>query len=324
MEGKVLSGRLFASYLALLLMSSATMILPLTSGFGDKDSTSSTIVIYPSDDATIEANHPNSSTGSSKFLCVRNDYGEGGSSGWGWYTLIKFDISSIPSETVIASAKLKLYYHHWRDNNPKGHKLKLYRIMEDWDEDTVTWNNSPERSLDSSSSSIVPYSTDTWIVWDVTEDVQKFINGNLPNYGWEIVDITYWGMPDIPTIYFCSKEYDDSDYIPYLEIKIDTTPPTVEIKKPDNGVYLFGSKILPFFVPVVIGNINIEVNAFDSDTGIKCVEIYIDDTLKANITSEPFVWRWTERTFGRHTLKVVAFDNAGNKATDEIIVWKIL
>ena len=54
------------------------------------------------------------------------------------------------------------------------------------------------------------------------------------------------------------------------------------------------------------------------------VEFYIDDVLKANITSEPYSWTWTDKTFGRHTIKVVAYDDEGNSASDEIKVWKFL
>ncbi|RLF61296.1 MAG: hypothetical protein DRN25_00620 [Thermoplasmata archaeon] len=220
MERRKLNRKIFASYLALLLTFSAIMASPLASSSTDNSSTPSTIVIYPSDDTTIEANHPDATPGSNEFLAIRNDYGEGGSSGWEWSALIKFDLSSIPPGTTIESAELRLYYHHWWDNDPGGRELKLYRIIDDWDESTTNWNNFPGTVSEASSSSIVPYSTNTWVVWDVTEDVQKFINGEFPNYGWKIADENYWGDINIPITYLCSKEYNDDEYIPRLVITV--------------------------------------------------------------------------------------------------------
>ena len=53
------------------------------------------------------------------------------------------------------------------------------------------------------------------------------------------------------------------------------------------------------------------------------VELYVDDEQKSNFSSEPFVWLWSERAFGKHSLKAVAYDNAGNSASAEMVVWKL-
>ena len=45
-------------------------------------------------------------------------------------------------------------------------------------------------------SSIVP-STYSWMKWDVTNDVQKFIASTLTNHGWKITDDTYCGGANI-------------------------------------------------------------------------------------------------------------------------------
>ncbi|MEA2054750.1 MAG: hypothetical protein U9O96_06550 [Candidatus Thermoplasmatota archaeon] len=51
------------------------------------------------------------------------------------------------------------------------------------------------------------------------------------------------------------------------------------------------------------------------------VEFYIDDVLKATDDEEPYEWLWDETVFLKHTLKAVAYDNAGNTAKDEQVVW---
>ena len=52
-------------------------------------------------------------------------------------------------------------------------------------------------------------------------------------------------------------------------------------------------------------------------------KLYIDDNL-VDAKDRVFGWIWDERSFIRHkhVIKVVAYDNRGNSADDEIVVWK--
>ena len=183
-------------------------------------------IFYPTDDATIHCNAPDYNDGSSDKMTVRNMYGHPSHpTYWERDPLVKFDISSIPSGSTINSATLKLYYYYWWDNNPAGHDLKLYKITSSWDEDTVTWNTQPSYASQPTTYSTVPSSTGVWMEWDVTSDVQDFVDGDATNYGWKITDEYYWGKYNIPITYFRSKEY--GDYIPCLEIaaELENQPP---------------------------------------------------------------------------------------------------
>lgn len=104
----------------------------------------------------------------------------------------------------------------------------------------------------------------------------------------------------------------------------DTNPPSVEIVKPGKAVYFNNKTLFPFFVPVIIGNLGVEVQASDDESGVNHVELYLDGEQRCNFTTEPYLWLWNERAFGKHILKTVAYDNAGNTAVDEIVVWKVL
>ena len=96
----------------------------------------------------------------------------------------------------------------------------------------------------------------------------------------------------------------------------DTTAPEVSITKPENGmIYLADQPLCPRFLspdPLILGKITIELNVTDSESGIKNVEIYIDDILKANISAPPYEWLWQERTLFTHTITAIAYDNSGN------------
>lgn len=108
----------------------------------------------------------------------------------------------------------------------------------------------------------------------------------------------------------------------YVEI-VENDDPIVEILKPAGGFYLNNNRILPFFTPIVVGAIDVEITAVDGG-GVARVELYIDGELKANMTSSPYVWHWDEQSFLRihHTIEAVAYDTTGRTANTVTTVWK--
>ena len=195
----------------LVLLLTCTVLLPLSSAVGQ------IFTLCSTDDAYIIHGSPDYNTGTEPALIIRNDYGIGGTSGWGTDALIKFDLSQYANQTI-TSAKLKLRYYEWHDNDPAGRVLKLFSNTADWDELTVTWNNQPGHASLPTSSCAVPAATETWMEWDVTTDVQAMLLGSISNYGWHLLDDNYWGQPDIPSIRFRSKEY--GTYSPRLDIDV--------------------------------------------------------------------------------------------------------
>ena len=117
---------------------------------------------------------------------------------------------------------------------------------------------------------------------------------------------------------------DNQDRYPLMgPFGIDEEPPIVQITSPEKDfLYLMNHKILPFITTVIIGKIDVYVDAIDYIYGIHKVEFYIDGELKYSDTAEPYDWTWDERLFFKHTINVTAYDNAGNSASDEIMVRK--
>ncbi|RLF41266.1 MAG: hypothetical protein DRN12_03555 [Thermoplasmata archaeon] len=111
-----------------------------------------------------------------------------------------------------------------------------------------------------------------------------------------------------------------------IEIMRDIDPPFVDIIKPTLGIYFKNKLLTNFFLSVIIGDIDIEVEASDKGTGMDRVEFYIDNQLKATVTSPPYLWSWNEKSTSwfkhMHTIKVIAYDEAGNSKDDTIIVWR--
>ncbi|UCD14653.1 MAG: PQQ-binding-like beta-propeller repeat protein [Thermoplasmatales archaeon] len=105
--------------------------------------------------------------------------------------------------------------------------------------------------------------------------------------------------------------------------RLPNLPPSVEIINPKEGYFhLRGMPLFPLLInTIVYGPINIKVNS-TSATGIDRVEFYIGDKLKKTIDEEPYNFRWAPIRCGRYTIKVIAYDNTGQNASDEITVLK--
>jgi PKD repeat protein len=179
-------------------------------------SASITVVFSPTNDTMINQNeYPNTAFGDVSNMAVRNGYGSNGRNYYEINSLIKFDVFSIPSTATILSASLHLYYYNWSGTDPAGRVLLLYLITSGWNEKTVHWNFQPSCAATSSSSAVVPASKGHWMIWDVSTDVQHFVTERA-YYGWKIADETAWRQPDIPMVYFRTKDY--GNYIPFLEV----------------------------------------------------------------------------------------------------------
>ncbi len=88
----------------------------------------------------------------------------------------------------------------------------------------------------------------------------------------------------------------------------DTTPPTVTITSPSGG-------------STVSGTTTVTASASDN-VGVDRVEFKVDGALKYTDYSAPYSFNWdtTTATDGTHTVSAVAFDAAGNSATDSVSV----
>jgi hypothetical protein len=169
-----------------------------------------TLVLEPTDDTTILENYPDDTDGASESVTLRS------LSAWEWDGLLKFDLSSLPSNATVQYASLQMYYYKNWDGNPSGHQVDLFRITSNWNEETVTWGTRPSFVTEPSSSAVMPGSIGNWVSWNVTDDVQLFHDQGTPNYGWRMKDMS----GDNTCSYFRSKDY--STFHPVLLINYET------------------------------------------------------------------------------------------------------
>ena len=102
-------------------------------------------------------------------------------------------------------------------------------------------------------------------------------------------------------------------------------PPYLRIDEPRNGIYLFNEYKKEYQKPLIIGAFNIEVTAFDNESGIDHVDFYINDELRSTDSFSPYSMNnWQEKKlFGHYTIKVIAYDEFGYQSSEEIDVIKI-
>ena len=115
----------------------------------------------------------------------------------------------------------------------------------------------------------------------------------------------------------------------WMPVIPDTEPPHISLIKPVSGMFYRGNeKIRQAKQTIIFGRITIEANASDIQSGIDRVEFYIDGKFKGNDTNAPYTYNWDRETIQlrfskhKHVIKVIAYDNAGNSATDQLEVLR--
>jgi len=99
-------------------------------------------------------------------------------------------------------------------------------------------------------------------------------------------------------------------------IKIDTTPPNLNILKLESGIYFLGKYIFPSEKTTIFGGFNFKAFAKDSQSDIFNVKFFLNDKEFFRKSKAPFIAYCSERHLGYGTIKVIAEDFAGNLAED--------
>lgn len=178
-----------------------------------------TIRIYHKKDTFILSHLPDSNMGNAPNISI-----EGDTLGRENRALIEFELPAFKPGVTINSAKL-CEYHYFYDYNPGTLTVVVHRILNAWDEYTVTWRNQP--AFDSAIEASLTKAAGDWgyWVWDVTNLVKKWIGGT-PNYGLILRVAAYTGT--YGSVAFSSKE---NTLYPrgYLEINYTPIPTTLTL-----------------------------------------------------------------------------------------------
>ena len=209
-------------------------------------------------------------------------------------SLIKFNLSSIPSDAIILSAEMKLTYATTQETIG----VDIHRLTSSWNENTITWNTTY-------SWITIPYGTfTTWhtnpcIYVPLTDAVIDWIENGYNNYG--ILLKISWGSGNCN---FESKESASSSSdkpsleVTYIELPVadfygtptsGTAPLTVQffdqsINSPTSWSWNFGdgntsSQQNPSHTYINPGNYTVSLtssNSYGSDNETKSNYIHVD------------------------------------------------
>jgi len=137
------------------------------------------LTLYADTDATTKSWQPDANFGADTMLQIRYDNVEGPVAA---FSLIHFDVSSIPADAVIDSAVMELYLWNAAGADPVW--IGLYDVYAGWDESTVTWNTRPPGQTGGFIYGVNVDSTPGYKAWTVTGWVTYWRSN--PNYGLEL------------------------------------------------------------------------------------------------------------------------------------------
>lgn len=134
-------------------------------------------------DAYVSEFYRDTNFGSSPALFI----GQFNGCGDDYRSLLQFDLCSnrcnqIPPDSTIDCAFLRLYIY--RNEIPCGSiTATIYRLLERFNQNTVTWNNQPLRYGIPSGSTTISANTLGFIKIDITDLVRDWYEGAIEPYG---------------------------------------------------------------------------------------------------------------------------------------------
>lgn len=130
-------------------------------------------------------------------------------------SLMQFDFSDpnhgIPPNSTITFAQLVLSMY--RNDNPDITLVDVYRLVDNFDERTVTFNNRPPAGL--SYATIRPPAAPALARFNLTLLVEGWYSGSIPNNG---IEIRGTENDDNNIVGFRSTRFADSIFSPMLEV----------------------------------------------------------------------------------------------------------
>ncbi len=167
-----------------------------------------TATFISSQDSYVQENDDDRNYGTSNRMRVRTE-----SDNRNRRSFVQFDLSEIPEGSMILSATLRI----WRESGASSVRQHEARMVLDfWLENAITWEDQP--GIHSAQSDVIDVGDpDMFKEWDVMSNVQDFVDGPVPNYGWRIGDVNEGASSRKETSY-STREDANPDIRPQLVI----------------------------------------------------------------------------------------------------------
>ena len=129
-------------------------------------------------------------------------------------SFVKFNLSCIPTGTVLQSATLKLFA---KAVPSVTRTYNVHRVTENWTETSVNWDNQPAVAAAATANVTTPHGKDNFMEWDVRADVQDWLDNIVDNNGWRVSDVAEGSATPYQTT-FLTMEKGDTNKEPKLEV----------------------------------------------------------------------------------------------------------
>jgi hypothetical protein len=225
-------------------------------------------------------------------------------------SLVDFDLSRFPENTVIKSAKLSLYANNPQPNDDykqmtnystgnSGYKSNaswLYRVTENWDENAVTYNACPEvTELNGEYLPVSETYTQNYMNIDVTNVVKDMIQNSDYSYGFML---SLDNEKKYTRMAFASSDHSNSSLHPkltvehYINEQVRTVPFTVSgstSSESDNWDVEYGDGRDKAYLVYVPSTITIDATTCSGSTDYDTkLEIFKADKSKTSFYNDDY------------------------------------
>ncbi len=144
--------------------------------------------LLPNNDAYVSEWYPEQNFGTSIALFC----GQFTQAGDAYRSSLKFDLSTLPSDSTINAAELNLYMYR-NETSATGEYISVLRLLNNWDQESVTWNDQPPFNPSPfspiwESAKYIDSSTPLGpISIDITDLVKSWLEGSIVNNGFMLV-----------------------------------------------------------------------------------------------------------------------------------------
>ncbi|NJK85911.1 MAG: DNRLRE domain-containing protein, partial [Bacteroidales bacterium] len=228
-------------------------------------------------DAYVYEETANINNGSSANLIA----GRGSEFGYLYRSYLKFENPPVPDDAVIVSATLYVYQHNLTESD---YRIKLSKVTESWNENTLTWNNQPENDNRVFIQSKDIANDEGWVEFDLKNTLKEWLDGEInaglvisaDNETGDMVSSSFYSgessgcTPYINVVYMTWLTVPDSPDAPLCNTTSDETPPDVDLDFSVSPLHL-GDQVM------------ISAEASDPQ-GIHLLQIYRGSTLLGEVT----------------------------------------
>jgi len=136
---------------------------------------------------------------------------------------IKFNITSIPKDAKILSANMCLYMY---DPPKTTQEFETYLVLSDWDQHKLTWRTQPPvAGTPTSTATINPKPTETWICWEITNDLGTWHSEPTKNHGMMIKIKHEMNASDQLASFYPRESTQSQELKPKLVVRVDWHEP---------------------------------------------------------------------------------------------------